>query len=128
MELVEREILWFHSIGRAAQECRELAHLSDIVALGVFAELADLYVFEHPPPQRADGRTITGGRSSVNSAATFGKEQSFTSAQEQSVAPGTAHSNSPRLKQRLCSAPSTPKTVSLLSVAWYVWRMAIACR
>jgi hypothetical protein len=60
MELVAPEILWFRSIGRAAQECRELAHLTDIVALGVFAELADGHVFDHPPPQRADGRTITG--------------------------------------------------------------------
>jgi hypothetical protein len=55
MQLVEAEILGRGRIGRSAEKGGEVLDLADVVVPRLLHEIADRHVFDHAPPQRADG-------------------------------------------------------------------------
>ena len=55
VELVAPQVLRLGPVRRDPQEGRELPDLTDVITLGMLAELPDRHVFDHATAQRADG-------------------------------------------------------------------------
>jgi hypothetical protein len=55
VQLVEAQLLGCGRIGRSAEEGSEGLDLADVVVLRLLHEVADRHVFDHAPPQRAEG-------------------------------------------------------------------------
>ena len=61
MQLEKSQVFGRGSIRRSIQKDGEVLDGADVVALGIGAEVADRHVFDHAPPQRADGRLAHRG-------------------------------------------------------------------
>src|SRR5512132_787689 len=61
MQLEKSQVFGRGSIRRSTQKDGEVLDGADVVALGIGAEVADRHVFDHAPPQRADGRLAHRG-------------------------------------------------------------------